>query len=94
MTSYLIRFAGMLAVTMMVATPGARADLDSSKCLEQMNDAAREAIDCVVAGGLDKEHRERLKKATQGVIEKARCTVPIAFRKADVYAEVVKGAEV
>ena len=94
MTIYLKWFAGMLAVAVVLAAPSARADLDSSKCLEQMNDAARDAIDCVVAGGLDKEHRERLKKATQGVIEKARCTVPIAFRKADVYAEVVKGAEV
>ncbi len=89
-------FAGGMATAMVMtaAPPGARAELDSSKCLKQIHDASRDAVDCVVAGGLDKEHKERLSKATQGVIVDARCTVPIAFRKGPVYADVVKGTDV
>lgn len=96
MRRFAFEFAGGLAVVlaMVAAAPPAHADFDSSKCLSQMNDAARDAVDCTVAGGLDKKHQARLKKATQGVIEEARCTVPIAFRKAPVYADVVKGGEI
>ncbi len=87
-------FAGLLAAAAMLAAPSARADLDSVKCLAQMRDSARDAVDCKVSATLDKEHSERLKKATQGVITKARCTVPLSFRKAPVYAEVIKGTGV
>jgi hypothetical protein len=87
-------FAGLVAVAAVLAAPGARADLDSAKCLAQMRDASRDAVDCKVSAALDKEHSERLKKATQGVITAARCTVPLSFRKAPVYAEVIKGKDV
>lgn len=86
--------AGMLLVAAPIAATTARADLDSSKCLKQLNDTARDDVDCSVSAGLDKEHRDRLKKATNGVIDGAKCTVPLAFVKAPVYAEVVRGKDV
>lgn len=80
--------------TAALCAPAARADLDAAKCLQQMNDAARDAVDCAVSAGLDAEHKARIKKATQGVITDARCTVPLAFRKAPVYAQILKSGNV